>query len=89
MSTMSDVTRFLNFVKEFFVDNTMPISHTPSPVLVEDASTSRFHVESLTVYPIKSCAGWQIPYDKAWEVKNEGLACIRAQEQHSARNNTQ
>ncbi|KAK4971836.1 hypothetical protein LTR28_013132 [Elasticomyces elasticus] len=77
MSTISDVTRFSNFVREFFVDDTVPISRALSPVPVDEATTSCFHVESLTVYPVKSCAGWQVPHDTPWEVRKEGLAWDR------------
>jgi molybdenum cofactor sulfurtransferase len=40
-------------------------------------SESRFCVESLTVYPIKSCSGWQVPYNTSWDVRREGLAWDR------------
>lgn len=72
MSTSSDVHKFLSFVREFFVD-TRPASPTSSPVLIECTYTSHLRVESLTVYPIKSCAGWQVPYGTPWEVRAEGL----------------
>lgn len=77
MSTLKDVETFADFVQEFFVDTTAVSDQCPSPILVSDTSTSRFHVESLTVYPIKSCAGWQIPYGTPWEVRPEGLAWDR------------
>ncbi|KAK8205607.1 hypothetical protein M8818_004783 [Zalaria obscura] len=75
MSTLSDVEKFLAFVREFFVD---PAPATPSEPLMEaDENTSRLRVESLTVYPIKSCAGWQVSRDTSWEVRPEGLAWDR------------
>ena len=77
MSTSKDVKAFVGFIREFFVDTTIP---SCSPLLTEevvDSSTSRLHVESLTVYPVKSCAGWPIPYDTKWEVRPEGLAWDR------------
>ena len=77
MSTRSDVDRFLAFVNEFFVDKNAGRSRTSSLIAVSDPDSSRFHVESLTVYPIKSCAGWQIPHDISWEVREEGLAWDR------------
>lgn len=77
MSTVGDVTKFFNFVKEFFVDSSVPSRSPPSPELVSDSSTAQFHVESLTVYPIKSCCGWKVPYDTKWEVRPEGLAWDR------------
>ncbi|TKA61433.1 hypothetical protein B0A55_11599 [Friedmanniomyces simplex] len=76
MSTRSDVACFLAFVDEFFVDKTRLLP--PLPCLSRPGSSvPRFHVESLTVYPVKSCAGWQIPYATPWEACNEGLAWDR------------
>lgn len=77
MSTMSDADSFIAFLKEFFVHDSSPITMFTPPLVVEDSSTSRFHVESLTVYPIKSCAGWRIPFDTSWVVRPEGLAWDR------------
>ncbi|GIZ49256.1 hypothetical protein CKM354_001228800 [Cercospora kikuchii] len=78
MSTRKDVMRFLEFVDEFFVDRTLPvISLPPSPMSLNGTSESRFYVESLTVYPIKSCSGWQVPYNTSWDVRREGLAWDR------------
>ncbi|KAK1058439.1 hypothetical protein LTR74_013408 [Friedmanniomyces endolithicus] len=76
MSTRSDVARFLAFVDEFFVDKTLrsPQSTSLSPLR---SLSQRFHVESLTVYPVKSCARWQIPHAMPWEIRNEGLAWDR------------
>lgn len=78
MSTDSDMVRFAEFIEEFFVDKSLPASDSalPSPVLVQDGS-SRFYVESLSVYPIKSCAGWQVPSNTDWDVRREGLAWDR------------
>ena len=52
-------------------------SAPPSPLALRDPDTSRFYVESLTVYPIKSCGGWRVPYDTPWDVHSEGLAWDR------------
>ncbi|KAF1360281.1 molybdenum cofactor sulfurase protein-like protein [Lizonia empirigonia] len=77
MSTLKDVTSFVTFVREFFV-HARPPSATP-PALCEelDLPTSRLHVESLSVYPIKSCAGFSVPPGQAWKVYPEGLAWDR------------
>ncbi|KAI6887709.1 PLP-dependent transferase [Hortaea werneckii] len=73
-STISDVDQFLDFVKQFFVEE-YPRSSPSVPAACQ--TQRRFHIESLTVYPIKSCAGWQIPYGNSWEVREEGLAWDR------------
>ncbi|CZT18307.1 related to Molybdenum cofactor sulfurase [Ramularia collo-cygni] len=74
MSTSSDAARFADFLNEFFADRSSPVcsSALPSPMLVEDGSP-RFYVESLTIYPIKSCAGWNVPSDTNWDIRREGL----------------
>lgn len=78
MSCRRDVDRFLDFVEEFFMDKTPLLSGGPSSLATaEDARASRFYVERLSVYPIKSCGGWQIPYDQAWDIRPEGLAWDR------------
>ncbi|OJD11309.1 hypothetical protein AJ78_07892 [Emergomyces pasteurianus Ep9510] len=80
MSSIGDVNRFLDFIDEFYVDN----SHTTRSSLTpqgesqsEKPPTSRFYVERLCVYPIKSCGAFVIPDGKQWEVKPEGLAWDR------------
>lgn len=78
MSTTRDVDRFLSFVEEFFLDRS-PLERVDSPMQNAHSTTSdsRHHVQSLTVYPIKSCAGWQIPRGTPWEIRHEGLAWDR------------
>lgn len=73
MSTMSDVESFTSFVEEFFVDQTVSSAEA-------DTTTSEsvdMYVESLTIYPIKSCGGFEVPEEIAWEVRPEGLAWDR------------
>ena len=76
MSTRSDVAHFLAFVDEFFVDKTL---HSPQSMCLSPlrSLSQRFHVESLTVFPVKSCARWQIPHGVPWEIRGEGLAWDR------------
>lgn len=75
MSTLNDVDRFVNFIEEFFVDK--DASRSPSPLLVSGPGSTYLHVESLTVYPIKSCAGWTVPPNTEWDIRSEGLAWDR------------
>ncbi|CAG5175060.1 uncharacterized protein ALTATR162_LOCUS10800 [Alternaria atra] len=78
MSTLSDVDKFVGFVREFFVQECQPVDTSPiMSAAVEPPTESRLHVESLSVYPIKSCAGFSVPPGKAWEVRPEGLAWDR------------
>ncbi|KAI9840866.1 MAG: hypothetical protein M1837_001245 [Sclerophora amabilis] len=78
MSTVRDVTRFLDFVREFFVERTIQdldgLDCMAEPMA---DSTTDFRVESLMIYPIKSCGGWKVPPATAWDVNKEGLAWDR------------
>lgn len=75
MSNMKDIRTFIDFMKEFFVQQIGLPDHRyqVSPL----QSQSRLYIESLTVYPIKSCGGYSVPPNTSWEVKEEGLAWDR------------
>ncbi|KAJ4301059.1 hypothetical protein N0V90_003149 [Kalmusia sp. IMI 367209] len=78
MSTLKDVSSFLDFLREFFVEETPPPSTPPVVSLeIEPPTQSRLHVESLSIYPIKSCGAFSVPPGVAWEVRREGLAWDR------------
>jgi molybdenum cofactor sulfurtransferase len=78
MSTLKDAESFVAFVREFFVQESHPTVTSPiTTVQSEPPTRSRLHVESLSVYPIKSCAGFSVPPSAAWEVRPEGLAWDR------------
>lgn len=76
ISTKGDVEKFLEFVQDFFVEANIPTppKRTPAP---DNTTMTPYYVESLTIYPIKSCAGWKIPRGKAWPIHPEGLAWDR------------
>ncbi|KAL7807210.1 PLP-dependent transferase [Trichoderma gracile] len=79
MNTQSDVSRFLAFIQEFFVEETMRVSAQANPTLKSASldTPSDMQVKSITVYPIKSCSGFTIPPGVCWEVRPEGLAWDR------------
>ncbi|KAF2683516.1 molybdenum cofactor sulfurase protein-like protein [Lentithecium fluviatile CBS 122367] len=78
MSTLQDVTSFVNFVREFFVQDAPSAIVSPVTSLeVEPPTPSRLYVENLSIYPIKSCAAFSVPPGEAWEVRREGLAWDR------------
>lgn len=84
MSSLRDVTTFINFIREFYVDSSLLQTHeqqpTPQTQTIHDSMTSTssaFIVESLSVYPIKSCAAYKIPFGESWEVGPKGLAWDR------------
>jgi molybdenum cofactor sulfurtransferase len=72
MSTCHDVEVFLDFIKEFFVDDNATCDPDTKPSTTV-AEAQRLYVESLTIYPIKSCAGWKVPPNKSWPLHKEGL----------------
>jgi len=74
MSTAKDVEAFVSFVREFFVEKGLK---TPMLENNDTAIISDLFVESLTIYPIKSCGGYEIPPHTSWEVQPEGLAWDR------------
>ncbi|KAL8719482.1 MAG: hypothetical protein Q9225_003509, partial [Loekoesia sp. 1 TL-2023] len=73
MSNIQDVTAFARFIEEFFVD----YQCSPEPISSAFQAASNFCVETLTIYPIKSCGGWQVPHSLTWDIKPEGLAWDR------------
>ncbi|KAI4126313.1 MAG: hypothetical protein LQ341_006891, partial [Variospora aurantia] len=72
-NNIEDITAFVQFVEEFFVDHHCLPNH---PVSVPALAPS-FYVDTLTIYPIKSCGGWQLPPHLAWDINQEGLALDR------------
>ncbi|KAE9381652.1 molybdenum cofactor sulfurase [Stipitochalara longipes BDJ] len=74
MSTENDVDAFISFVKEFYCET---VASPPELPLSVFQSQGRLFVDSLTIYPIKSCGGLEISPDTDWEVRPEGLAWDR------------
>lgn len=77
MSIASDVDRFTQFVKEFFVEDTP----TPTSLQLDRGTRTRnsrtLRVKTMTIYPIKSCGGFDITHGLRWRVRAEGLAWDR------------
>jgi len=77
MTNVKDIDSLVGFIEEFYVEKTPPIVAL-NPLLEENEVIGRhFYVESLSVFPIKSCGAFKIPEGKRWEVKREGLAWDR------------
>jgi molybdenum cofactor sulfurtransferase len=74
MSTVSDVETFISFVREFYTERSLPRTVSDS---LDSHASAHLLVESLTIYPIKSCGGLSIPPGNPWEVRPEGLAWDR------------
>lgn len=73
MSSLADVDTFLAFLREFYVD----VSDENVQAEKVDHVTNGFVIESLTVFPIKSGAAYNIPPETSWEVGPRGLAWDR------------
>ncbi|KAL4902226.1 molybdenum cofactor sulfurase [Aspergillus multicolor] len=76
MSSQRDIDAFVAFLEEFYVDK------PPEGVLVPlmgniSLQQPSFYVESLSVYPIKSCGAFRVPDGLRWVVRRQGLAWDR------------
>ncbi|EGD90548.1 hypothetical protein H112_02012 [Trichophyton rubrum D6] len=81
MTSRQDIDTFLDFIRNFYVED--PVVSEPEPrggVLAPSvqALPSKFYIEKLCIYPIKSCGAFTIPDLMEWDVKPEGLAWDRA-----------
>lgn len=74
MSNLHDVNAFVAFIKEFFVESDSLASKPP----LSTSSDEELFVESLTIYPIKSCGGWKVPPDTPWSIGRNGFTWDRA-----------
>ncbi|KAJ5580517.1 hypothetical protein N7450_006818 [Penicillium hetheringtonii] len=77
MTNMKDIESFVDFIEEFYVEKIPPIVALNPPLEEGNLVDRHFYIESLSVFPIKSCGAFKIPEGKRWEVKREGLAWDR------------
>ncbi|QGA20338.1 hypothetical protein EYB26_008040 [Talaromyces marneffei] len=76
MTSSRDIDRFVWFITEFYAEES-PLPALSDVQLLGTAEADRYYVESLCVYPIKSCSGFAIPPGVVWKVRPEGLAWDR------------
>ncbi|GAP90410.1 putative molybdenum cofactor sulfurase [Rosellinia necatrix] len=76
MSTLSDVDKFVTFLNEFYQENLQPSPTPRTESIIEEIRPGLF-VDTIMVYPIKSCGGYRIPAGIPWAVRPEGLAWDR------------
>lgn len=78
MTNMRDIDTVVGFIEEFYVEKateiSVPIPTVPGTITPQQTG---FYVESLSVYPIKSCGAFKVPDGKRWEIRREGLAWDR------------
>ncbi|OAP54891.1 hypothetical protein AYL99_10591 [Fonsecaea erecta] len=78
MSNLKDVVAFIDFIKEFYVHHGRPVQPVRHSSVAGPTPTQQgFVVESLSVFPIKSCAAYRVPSDVLWGVGPKGLAWDR------------
>ncbi|KAJ5895103.1 hypothetical protein N7495_006794 [Penicillium taxi] len=77
MTNIKDIESIVDFLAEFYVETIPPVVAVNPPVTENDSVGRHFYIESLSVFPIKSCGAFKIPEGKRWEVKREGLAWDR------------
>ncbi|XP_052180112.1 molybdenum cofactor sulfurase [Diospyros lotus] len=88
MSTFEDARKCLDFLANYFVSvQNQPARILPSgarsihlPTKVPERAAARCYLQSITIYPIKSCAGFQVDswplcssgllYDREWLLKS-------------------
>lgn len=78
MTNIQDIDTIVGFVEEFYVEKANDISALPLQAPgASSPQQSGFYIESLSVYPIKSCGAFKVPDGKRWEIRREGLAWDR------------
>ncbi|KAA8527170.1 hypothetical protein F0562_008601 [Nyssa sinensis] len=78
MSTFEDAMKFLDFIVSSFVSLPAHSGHVylssarsiPFPIEGLQGETARYNLRSITIYPIKSCAGFTI---SSWPLSSTGL----------------
>ncbi|KAI7818532.1 pyridoxal phosphate-dependent transferase [Gamsiella multidivaricata] len=80
MSTVDDVLAFIAFLEEYFIDNSDPDAIVQSLDLIgekgeipDSSSSDPVQVDSVIIYPIKSCRGYKIPRGRSWPLAPHGL----------------
>lgn len=87
MSTVDDVVSFISFLEEYFIDASDPDAITPTVDLIGEGeeleattiedpdliSSAPVQVDSVIIYPIKSCRGYKIPQGQSWPIAPHGL----------------
>lgn len=76
MTSVKDIDTFLGFVDEFYVEKSVDFTALP-PSLPLPRLQPGFSIESISVYPIKSCGAFKVPDGQRWKVRREGLAWDR------------
>ncbi|KAH2981118.1 hypothetical protein KXW58_002222 [Aspergillus fumigatus] len=77
MTNLEDINTFVELVEEFYVEKAATVDSLVAPVHSVPLQQPRFYIESLSLYPIKSCGPFKVPDGRRWEIRREGLAWDR------------
>ncbi|KAL1959707.1 hypothetical protein VTO42DRAFT_1293 [Malbranchea cinnamomea] len=79
MTSMRDIDRFMDFIEEFYVDKErLGVNSLTASLSCQDhVLPSRFYIERLCVYPIKSCGAFVVPDGMPWRIMPDGLSWDR------------
>lgn len=88
MTNVRDIERLVALVDEFYVEKpsqpqlqTQNLLPTDNDLTVRNIPSlrdrPRFFVDTISVYPIKSCGAFAVPENTSWQIKPEGLAWDR------------
>lgn len=77
MTNTKDIDILVAFLEEFYVEKFSHINGFLPTVIDSSLPHSRFYIETLSVFPIKSCGAFKIPNGVRWEIRREGLAWDR------------
>ncbi|KAJ2807061.1 hypothetical protein H4R21_000625, partial [Coemansia helicoidea] len=79
MTSKQDIDALVAFLSETFRDYGRP-PDIPVPVAAANGAAASLEVEvdAVVVYPIKSCHGWTVPPDTAWDITPHGLRYDRS-----------
>ncbi|KAJ7356811.1 molybdenum cofactor sulfurase [Mycena albidolilacea] len=72
-STIDDVLQWVSFIRRYFVVSETVVALSkplPTPRPSESAAAS---LQTLTLYPIKSCGGQSLPRNSSWQIIPTGL----------------
>lgn len=76
MSTRADLHHFISFIEEYYIERNI-LGGISDRSCGDVSNSSRYIVQSLSVYPIKSCGAFKIPPNTRWQVTAKGLAWDR------------
>ncbi|CAM1507077.1 Fc.00g067180.m01.CDS01 [Cosmosporella sp. VM-42] len=77
MSTISDVDLFVGFIGEFYLETKISEVQLDASAATVPRMLPGLRVKAITVFPIKSCAGFTVPPGIRWDIRPEGLAWDR------------